>query len=84
MYTNTDNSWQYSGTLTRNSTGSGEGWSVALPVNGTIVVAGAPFLYGETGGIQVYVKSGESWKYLTTLTQGIQGDNEGGCRIICQ
>jgi hypothetical protein len=70
--------WSLQAILTRSIPGSAEGSSVSLSGDGNIIAIGAPSDFGSSiGGTQIYVRSGATWKYQTTLSQRIPNSDEG-------
>jgi hypothetical protein len=72
-----DGSWSLQATLSQKKPKSGEAFSVALSADGSTLAVGAPGFNDNAGATQIYGRNGSRWSYQTTLTDGIQGSQEG-------
>ncbi len=82
IYMRSGNNWSHQATLTQNITGSGEGFSVALSVDGNTLAAGAPWVYSyptvtETGAIHIYVRLGNQWVHQAMVSSDVLKAQEG-------
>jgi hypothetical protein len=81
LYVRTGTTWTQQAILSQgnssSSSSSSEGSSVALSADGNTLAAGVPYLNNDNGGIDIYVRSGDSWTLQTTLSQNASGASEG-------
>jgi len=76
VYVLSGTTWQLQATLSQNLQTGREGDSVALSADGTILATGV-FLSPSSVGALIYIRSGTTWHYVTTLSRKVPNSYVG-------
>lgn len=77
IYIRLNNVWTYQTTVSQGTSGTYEGHAVALSSDGSTLAAWSYGPGNASGGIQIYIRSGETWVYQATLSQELANSMEG-------